>query len=219
MSLEVSTCRSNALRTVNVINHHPSHRPCTSIHPFNQQSFSRLRRQIPHPDTLPFSYRDRLPSTRARRRRAINPLDCPPGIALSHQPLLPRPLAIPQQPQPHDQRDSHHAAHHGAYDGPLGQPTASAINDLGHRGGCAQRRPALPVTRHVGRRSRRRRGRHVVGVGGVEAGDVGEVEASGGDKGDVGAGVEGLVLGAVKVGRVFDLDGGVGAWGDGGASG
>ncbi len=75
------------------------------------------------------------------------------------------------------------------------------------------------MARHVGRRSRRRRGRHVVGVGGVEAGDVGEVVALGGDKGDVGAGVEGLVLGAVEVGRVFDLDGGVGAWRDGGAGG
>ena len=75
------------------------------------------------------------------------------------------------------------------------------------------------MARQVGRRSHRRRGRHVVGVGGVEAGDVGEVEARGGDKGDVGAGVEGLVLGAVEVGRVFDLDGGVGAWSDGGASG
>ncbi len=75
------------------------------------------------------------------------------------------------------------------------------------------------MARHVGWRSRRRRGRNVVRVGGVEAGDVGEVEARSGDKGDVGAGVEGLVLGAVEVGRVLDLDGGVGAWGDGGAGG
>lgn len=61
--------------------------------------------------------------------------------------------------------------------------------------------------------SRGRRGRHVLVDGGVEAGDVGRVEVGRGDIGDVGAGVEGLVLGAVKVGCVLDLDGGVCALG------
>jgi len=62
--------------------------------------------------------------------------------------------------------------------------------------------------------TRGRRSRNVVcAVGGIEAGDLG---LEGGERyvGDVGAGVEGLVLGLVEVGGVFDLDGGVCAWGD-----
>jgi hypothetical protein len=57
------------------------------------------------------------------------------------------------------------------------------------------------------RRRARHRGRGDVSVVGcVEAGDVGLVEARGRDEDDVGAGVEGLVLGAVEIGRVLDLE-------------
>lgn len=69
-----------------------------------------------------------------------------------------------------------------------------------------------------GHDARGRRGRHVVGRGAVEADlvDGRGVEGRGADKGDVGAGVEELVEGMVEVGGVADLDGGVGAFGDGG---
>jgi hypothetical protein len=72
------------------------------------------------------------------------------------------------------------------------------------------------MSRQIRRRPRRCRCGHVLVGRGVEAGDVGLVEGGLGDEGDVGAGVEGLVLRAVEVGGVLDLDGGVGARDDGG---
>lgn len=72
------------------------------------------------------------------------------------------------------------------------------------------------MARQVGRGARRGGRGHVLVRGGVEAGDGVLVEGGGGDEGDVGAGVEGLVLGAVEVGSVEDLEGGVRAGGDGG---
>ena len=68
------------------------------------------------------------------------------------------------------------------------------------------------MPRQVSRNPRRRGRRYVLVFGGIEADDVGRVEVGGRDVGDVGAGVEGLVLGAVKIGRVLDLNGGVCAW-------
>lgn len=70
------------------------------------------------------------------------------------------------------------------------------------------------MARQTGGRACGRRGRDVHVLGGVEAGDVGLVEVCGADVGDVGAGVEGLVLRTVEVGRVSQLDGGVCARGD-----
>jgi hypothetical protein len=70
------------------------------------------------------------------------------------------------------------------------------------------------VPGQVGGRSRGCGGGHVHVRGGVEAGDVGEVEVGRLDVGDVGAGVEGLVFRAVEVGSVLQLDGGVCARGD-----
>jgi hypothetical protein len=72
------------------------------------------------------------------------------------------------------------------------------------------------VPGQVGGCSRRRRGGDIHVLGRVEAGDIGLVEGGGGDIGDIGAGVEGLVLRAVEVGRVLDLDGRIGAGADGG---
>lgn len=75
------------------------------------------------------------------------------------------------------------------------------------------------MPRQVGGDDARGRGRrHVVGRGAVEADGVDGrgVEGRGADKGDVGAGVEELVEGVVEVGGVSDLEGGVGAFGDGG---
>lgn len=68
----------------------------------------------------------------------------------------------------------------------------------------------------VGRRARGRGCRNILVIGGVEAGHGVLVEVCGPDVGDVGACVEGLVLWAVEVGRISQLDGGVGAGGDGG---
>ena len=71
------------------------------------------------------------------------------------------------------------------------------------------------MTREVCRSSCKcRRGDVVLGVCGVEAGYTGRVELRSVDEGDVGADVEGLVLGTVEVSGVFELECGVGAWGD-----
>jgi hypothetical protein len=126
-------------------------------------------RHISHPNTLP---RHRI-STPLRLRSPIHLLDRPPRLPLPRQPLLPLPLLIPQQPQPYNQRHTHHTAHHRPGNPPIRQPPTPRLRNSRRRSRRrrrAQRRAILAVPGQVRRRTRGRRRGHVLVERSVEVG-------------------------------------------------